>query len=156
VSGFRWSAGEWVEVDAITVCISGVHACAAGQLAYWLHDELWEVELDGRISPAPDSMVAQRGRLVRRIDAWSDGGALRFAQACHDRLAAKLASSPEAARFSDYLGDAARHIGRGVPAMTAYIAALIASRIETPDDEWTGYRRERAWQSDWIVRNLAA
>src|SRR5205085_9726919 len=54
VSGFRWptpgagSPGDWVEARApVRECEAGIHVCRAGDLPYWMHDELWAIEIDG-------------------------------------------------------------------------------------------------------------
>jgi hypothetical protein len=80
-SGFRWplpgaAPGEWVEA-AVDPCGSGVHACRVRDLPLWAGQLLYEVELDGPLTEEPTKLVAPRGRLLRRIDAWD-------AQARHD------------------------------------------------------------------------
>lgn len=54
------------------VCETGVHACRAGDLPYWLGRELWEVELAGVVVEARYKLVAGRGRLLRRIEGWPE------------------------------------------------------------------------------------
>jgi hypothetical protein len=79
MSGTRWprptgdGPGPWVEAAAVRPCHEGIHACTAGGLAYWLQDELWEIELDGEILLTHHKVVARRGRLVRRVEGWSGG-----------------------------------------------------------------------------------
>ena len=38
----------------------------------WTGKTLWEIELDGQIVEERSKVVASRGRLVRRIDAWEN------------------------------------------------------------------------------------
>ena len=78
-SDFRWPVptddglGDWVEAgEALEDCRTGVHACTPRQLLDWIDDELWEIELDGEIVEGDAMIVAQRGRLLGRIDAWND------------------------------------------------------------------------------------
>ena len=79
ISGFRWprpdghGPGPWVEATAVRPCRAGIHACRPGELAYWLHQELWEIELDGDIVEADRKVVARRGRLVRHVSEWAGG-----------------------------------------------------------------------------------
>jgi hypothetical protein len=79
-SGFAWPVGEWVEAEP-HVCASGIHACRPADLPYWLDAELWEIELDGAVA-AERKLVAPRGRLVRRVEAWDGGTARAFADSC--------------------------------------------------------------------------
>ncbi len=81
MSGAKWplpaddGPGPWMEAAAVRPCREGIHACSAADLAYWLHDELWEIELDGEILITHQKVVARRGRLLRRVESWSDGAA---------------------------------------------------------------------------------
>jgi hypothetical protein len=74
--------GAWLEAAAARPCREGIHACRPRDLAYWVHHELWEIELDGGIVEAERKVVAQRGRLLRRIGAWSDGIGKEFDAWC--------------------------------------------------------------------------
>jgi hypothetical protein len=161
VSGFAWPApsknapGAWVGANPQpTVCSSGVHACREDQVAYWIHQELWAVELGGEVVDAPDCVVAPRGRLLRPVSAWSDGGAKRFSEACRDRLVERL---PLAQHLAGYVDDWAVYHGREMWTTAAWVCVMTLARIAAFNegiDEWSGYRRERAWQSQWIVRQL--
>lgn len=88
MSGTQWplpttaGPGPWVEASAVRPCHEGVHACTAGDLAYWLNDELWEIELEGDILLTHRKVVARRGRLVRRVDGWSGGVAAELRSWC--------------------------------------------------------------------------
>jgi hypothetical protein len=80
-SGFRWTeqpAGTWVETPAAVPCREGVHGCRPADLAWWLNEELWEVELDGDVVDAGRKVVARRGRLRRRLDEWAGSAAAEF------------------------------------------------------------------------------
>jgi hypothetical protein len=75
--------GAWVVGPAsAAMCRSGVHACRALDLPWWLQDELWEVELDGSVTTGRHKVMAPRARLVRRVDAWDAACAQGFAEAC--------------------------------------------------------------------------
>jgi hypothetical protein len=83
-SGFRWTdepPGTWVETDAALPCREGIHGCRPSDLAWWINEDLWELELDGDVTAADHKVVARRGRLSRRIDRWSGGVASEFAAA---------------------------------------------------------------------------
>ena len=162
LSGFVWPVpqgagpGAWVEVEGpLAVCARGVHVCRAHDLAHWIHDELWETEADGDRLVGVDSLVVQRARLVRRIDAWSGEGAHAFAQACVDHAVANTGPQ-EPTEVRELLGDARSMVeGRHV-AIAAFTAALAVSRAATPPGGEHAYRAERAWQSAWIVDHLLA
>lgn len=99
-SDYRWpmpddaDPGAWVDAtDRGGVCRDGVHACEAGHLPLWIWEELWEIELDGPIDARPHKLRAPRGRLIRRVEAWSPPVAKAFAVACALR-GAQTAAGP--------------------------------------------------------------
>ena len=53
ISGHQWprptgdDPGPWLETTTTRPCHEGIHACRLDDLAYWIHEELWEIELDG-------------------------------------------------------------------------------------------------------------
>lgn len=83
-SGLSWPpAGAWVSACApVEQCRSGIHACTADGLLDWLDDELWEIELGDPVDRGPAGLVARRGRLVRRVDAWDDDVAASLVDSC--------------------------------------------------------------------------
>lgn len=88
-SGFSWPQpsdgrpGDWVATaDEVKQCSQGIHASLTDDLLNWLDDELWEVELDGDMIALGGMVVAQRGRLLRRVDAWDESTASAFAADC--------------------------------------------------------------------------
>ena len=86
--------GGWVTASSWTsVCRDGVYACERRHLPLWIWEELWEMELDGDVEAHDQKLRARRGRLTRRIEPWSAGGAKAFARACAGR-AALHASEP--------------------------------------------------------------
>jgi hypothetical protein len=92
-SGIMWPEHAWVEAAGPTaVCRSGVHACLPRHLAYWLLAELWAIELDGDVVETPLKVVAPRGRLRERVEAWDDGARRDFAAECVRRTAGYAAA----------------------------------------------------------------
>jgi len=149
LSRFVWPApGIWVEASGpLVLCKVGVHVCRAHELAHWIHDELWELEIAGDELAGIDCAVVRRARLVRRIDGWTEGGHQRFAAACVAR-ARELADG----KLAELVDDAVGAAEGGFPAVAAYTAALVVARL-APDPE-AAYARERAWQSTWIADQL--
>ncbi len=159
LSGFAWPAprsgapGAWVEVEGpLLPCARGVHACRPSDLAHWIHDELWELEVGGEQTAGLDCVVVQRARLVRRIPAWGER-AQQFAEACVAHAAAQV----EPAHFDivgGLLDDARLMATSGYVALSAFTAAVAVSRVPAADS--SAYRQERAWQSAWIASELLA
>lgn len=148
--------GAWVEAEGpLAPCRTGVHVCRTFELAHWLSDELWEVEIGGEQLEGIDCLIARRARLVRPITAWRVGGAERFAAACAARAAALTAGAQntEASQLAD---DAVEVVAEGYPAVSAYCAARAVARLHRGEDAARAYARERVWQSEWIARELIA
>jgi hypothetical protein len=148
-SRFRWplptggEPGAWIEADAVAACRSGVHGCRVAHLPYWLAPVLYEAELGGEIVEEPLKVVAARGRLVRRVEAWDDAARAAFAASCAER-ARELAA--------DALPDWPPRAGPEPPpaALAAFMAARIAERLAGPE----AYRAERGRQSAWLADRL--
>ena len=86
-SGVTWPAENWIEADGTLVrCRSGIHACRVRDLAYWLTDELWRVELGGEVIEYEFKVVSRRAKLVGRIDAWDVGTRQDFIRMCLHRV----------------------------------------------------------------------
>jgi len=145
-SGFRWEPGAWVESAEAAPCEQGVHACRVDDLAFWVNDELWEVELDGEVVAAGRKVVAPRGRLVRRIEAWTSSSAQGLADAAAARARALSDARPRDAMARAYAEDAERRAGQGKAYVATFIAAVAAEYAGGPP----GRDAERAAQADWF------
>ncbi len=102
--------GPWVEAERVRPCREGIHACRADDLAYWISDQLWEIELDGEIVQSHHKVVGRRGRLVRRIAEWTPDTASELAAwgAWRSRdHAEQLLRDREQERWAEHLGSAA-------------------------------------------------
>jgi hypothetical protein len=152
-TAFPWPApGEWVDVEGeLDICKRGIHVCRSSELAHWLHDELWQVEIEGEEIEGVDCLVVRRARLTHRIDAWTSGGAERFAAACIAHAEELLGATPPSP-LRDLLADATLALQHGYVAIAAYSAALVVGRHGA--DVEASYDRERGWQSTWIMREL--
>ncbi|HEX5614823.1 MAG TPA: hypothetical protein VFZ83_06670 [Acidimicrobiia bacterium] len=67
-----WPTDEWIESARVVPCREGVHAVLPDDLAHWLADSLWEVELEDPVVDSRHKVVAARGRLVREVAAYPD------------------------------------------------------------------------------------
>jgi hypothetical protein len=150
-TGFRWplpdgGPGPWVDAP-VAPCRSGVHACRAGDLPLWAGRVLYEIELAGEIVEQPMKLVASRGRLLRRVDAWDDALRDSYTRMCADRAheLARAASPP----LSHWEAVIEPSVPEG-PALLGFIAARIAEEISGID----AYSAERARQTDWLMARL--
>ena len=150
-TGFRWelpngTPGEWVEASA-EPCRSGIHACRISDLPLWIGPTLYEIELDGDLVQQRNKLVASRGRLLRRVEAWDDGLRDAYTRMCADR-AHELTHSVEP-RLEAWDAVVEPSIREG-PALLGFVAARIAEEISGRE----AYHTERARQAAWLVERL--
>ena len=98
-SRFAWplpgvGPGAWIESE-VGLCRAGIHACRPIDLPYWIAPGLYEVELDGPVDEQPLKVVAPRGRLIRRIDAWNAAAQEAYGRMCFARADELVAAAPE-------------------------------------------------------------
>jgi Putative zinc-finger len=164
LSRFSWplptatAPGEWVEVAGrVEPSRVGVHACRTRELSWWLHDTLWVVELAGLVQSSGGGVVAPRGRLLREVEAWRDGGAMRFAQAAYEHALAQVsAAEPERrAAAMPCVESSSYHLPNRNFTLAAFCAAMAMARLRgITRFVQSGYDAERRWQSAWIAREL--
>jgi hypothetical protein len=188
-SGFKWPApGVWVHADGdtgrdIVACRRGIHACRIRDLPWWLADELWEIELHGRVQFDEHKILAPAGRLRSQVEGWTPDCAQEYADACawraHERALQALTRSGHASAAAELAGCAtlddvlrvARELadsisdtkisltiaGDGaVRALTGAppTSAYIAAHAAMRLDGGEGYAAERVWQSRWLAERL--
>ena len=144
---YRWRLDEWVDAGAADPCRQGVHACRSRDLPIWLDDELWEVELDGTVVEQERKLVAERGRLVRAIDAWTPEVAHEFGRFCARRTRERVGFLPV---LSGYVFDVDRFVAQGRIAIAGFAAARAAELRDGP----AGYDAERLAQAAWLAERL--
>lgn len=142
-TGVDWRKGEWVEAGPAVPCRHGIHACREEDLPYWLNTELWEVELDGEVAEAGHKLVAERGRLVRRIDRW-DRRAFR-------KLAVSCAAQARAFGVETIAADCEAVIADGAYALSVYFAAVAAERAGGEAARLEERRRQAAWLAEHVL-----
>lgn len=159
-SGFRWptptsgAPGAWVEAGPG----DGVHACRPSDLPYWIDEELWVAELSGAVQVTHHQVVAPRGRLLARVEAWREL-ARAFAFDCsatlRTRVDAALAcgrvTAGTAALLRGYADDAEAW-ARGGNVAGAAFAATRAAGVLAGDPAAQADERRR--QAAWLERGL--
>lgn len=93
-SGYRWpapdrtqGAGEWTTAHPpLDPCRRGLHICREADLPFWLHEELYVVDVDGPVLEYESFVLAQRARLLQRVEAWGPGAAYRLSCECAWRV----------------------------------------------------------------------
>lgn len=151
-SSFEWALpeggrpGAWVDA-IVDPCQSGVHACRHRDLPYWVGPELYELELDGEIVEERSKVVASRGRIIRRVDSWTDRARDEYTRMCAER-AREIALGAQRP-LPEWAEVAAASIPEG-PALLGFVAARIAEEIDGID----AYHRERDAQARWLVERL--
>jgi hypothetical protein len=136
--------GGWVEGDP-DPCRSGIHACRLGDLPYWAGRVLYEIELDGDVIEHTTKLVARRGRLLRRIDAWDDDLRAVYTRYCADR-AHELARASGLEHWEEVIEPS---IPEG-PALLGFVVARIAEEAAGVE----AYHAERARQTEWLAGRL--
>jgi hypothetical protein len=97
LSGFAWPTpaagkpGAWIGAD--TTPRETLRGSLPGDLPYWLDDELWNIELEGALPKRPHLLLAERARLLGRVDAWTGALAWEFVGACARRVAHRAAAA---------------------------------------------------------------
>src|SRR5207237_719528 len=80
-TGHRWSPGTWVDAADVHEGL-GVHACRVSDLAFWIGEELWRVELQGHVWERATQIEAARGRLLDRVAGWDGKARTEFGLHC--------------------------------------------------------------------------
>jgi hypothetical protein len=146
-TGFRWPVGEWVEAAGVDPCLEGIHACRVRDLPVWLGHELWEIELTGDVLERERKVVAPRGRLTRRIEAWNESLAHDFGRFCVQRTRRRVGFLPV---LGGYVADVERFVAWQRIPIAGFAAARAAERRDGP----AAYYQERLAQAAWLAERL--
>jgi len=152
-------AGAWVDSDGPVVpCVRGVHAMRAQHLPFWLDRQLWEIELEGAFVETDSLLVAERGRLCRRVEAWNDDAWKALCEFCRERTALHLTrveghapSEVERARY--YVREVDAFIALTALPTAVYVAA-VAAHVGSADAPELAYRGERKEQARFLAAHL--
>jgi hypothetical protein len=184
-SRFRWpEPGVWVQAGGPqAVCRSGIHACRAQDLPWWLSEELWEVELRGDVRATGHKVIAPAGCLRSRVEDWTPACAQEYADACAWRARDRAVQALRLAGHTDAAGElsrsttleqlltVARRLASSLPETrinlsiagdgavralsgAAPTTAYIAAHAAMRVDSADGYTAERDWQVRWLVQRL--
>lgn len=74
--------GGWLEAAQVVPPDSRVQAYHTKDLPFWVSQVLWVAELDGHVTEHRCHVAGDRGRLVRRVEAWTPEVSAAFAAAC--------------------------------------------------------------------------
>jgi hypothetical protein len=150
-TGYRWALpnggpSDWVDAP-VEPCRSGIHACRIADLPFWAGPTLFEIELDGEVTESRSKLVASRGRLRRRVDAWEDEVRDAYTRMCADRAHELAFSVSPPLESWDAVVEPSIPEG---PALLGFVAARIAEEISGAE----AYHAERARQTEWLVERL--
>jgi hypothetical protein len=164
---FQWpTSGAWVEVSGpLNPCRHGIHGVEREHLVRWLQPELWRIEVDGKLLEAGTVLVAERGRLVERIDDWTADLARELMEHCVARARELASEHPESVHVDELARQAAGYLdGTFEPddpfqaaATGTYVVARAAGAAVSMDDpsaHETGFAEERRRQSVWLAGRL--
>jgi hypothetical protein len=152
-TGFAWPVGAWVETEGEpALCRNGIHACRPEALPRWIDDELWTIELDGIEEEHEGVVVARRGRLLGRVEAWNDETARELARSCAaviTRLAAEHPHDDLLRRRAEMIPQIADGPDPSAAALSMYTTAHAADEVVAGS-----YRVERRRQAEWLRERL--
>ena len=127
-------------------------------LPYWLDQQLFQIELGGELVETESAVVAERGRLIKRIDAWTDTGWAALCSFCQQRTDENLArvteqfpAELERARF--FVNEVQTFVQTGAYATAVYVAA-VAAHVASELEPEAAYRAERAKQAEFLATYL--
>jgi hypothetical protein len=150
-TGYAWPQGDWVEVEGeIGLCANGIHACRPEALPRWIDDELWLVELDDVEAEHDGVLLARRGRLLERIEAWDAETSRELARYCAARVRELAEQSPDALvrERAEMIAAIADGPDPSATALAMYTTA------HTFDEVDGSYYEERRRQAEWLRDRL--
>ena len=162
-TGWHWPLphgdrpGEWVTAEGeLALCHNGIHAATVEQLPHWLGMELWEIEVAGQVRHEEAAVLASRGRLVTKIEAWDEAMRQTFARWCLERAQTIAQRYPAGAGLVDKVQHT---IWWGGAAPAGYFTAMLAGESVSGRRSGVAYDvaflAERGLQSAWLGRELA-
>jgi hypothetical protein len=151
--------GAWLSAAGpVRPCQQGIHATRVENLPYWLDHQLFQIELEGTLLETESALVAERGRLIRRVDAWNDSAFAALCSFCLQRTAEMFArvterAPAELARARFFVDEVQMFVQMGARATAVYVAAVGAHVASALEPE-AAYRAERAKQAEFLAAHL--
>jgi hypothetical protein len=137
LSDFVWPATEtgpeWVDADAAPA--EALRGYLVPDLPYWIDEELWSIELAGRLGKREHVVLAERARLRGRVASWDSALAWELVDSCARRVAAQAA----AALREDRRHDAAAALEEAASLEELELAASSAAEQPPPGGLLAGY-----------------
>ena len=139
LSTFAWPTptgakpGPWV--DSAAAPSAAIRGYLVPDLPYWLDEELWAIELAGTLAERDHVLLAERARLVRRLESWAEPVAWEFVAACARRVAGRAA----AALREEGRADAATQLEQAADLGALESAALAAADQTSAAGTLAGY-----------------
>ena len=147
---FEWPVGEWVETEGeVGLCANGIHACRIEALPRWIDDELWQIELEGIAIEHEGVVVARRGRLVEKVEAWNAETSRELARSCAAQITALATRNPDPLlqRRAEMIPAIADGPDPSATALSMYTTAHALDEVE-PGSYWSERRRQAEWLRD--------
>ena len=158
-TGFAWPLREWVDAEGeLALCRNGIHACRPEALPRWLSDELWLVELDHVVAEQDGLLLARRGRLVERIDAWNEETSRELARSCAAVITELAAQHPDddlLRRRAQMIPEIADGPDPSAAALSMYTTAHAADEV-VPGSYWVERRRQAQWLRERLQLDAVA
>ena len=81
--------GDWMPaiVDKLVPCRNGYHLCREGDLAQWLHRDIYTAGYRGEMVECNNKVVVREARLLAHMDTWNERTARLFACDCAEHVA---------------------------------------------------------------------
>jgi hypothetical protein len=146
-----WTPGEWMpEVEGeLEPCRNGYHVVTLEQLADWLGERIFEVEVGDEIVHEDNKSVTRTCRLTRECTGWNERTARLFACDCAERVLPLYE-----AYYDDDSPRKAIEVARRYAEGKADVEALVAARAAAGAAALNASRdasRAAAWAAAWAA-----
>jgi hypothetical protein len=167
-AGIGWpppsdAPGEWVGPDDPAAdAPGGSRVCLVDHLPHWVADELWVVEIDGARREGDIEVVAERVRLLAKVDGWDPATARAWAAAAAWRARDAVTTQLSAHGHADVAIDL--HAAVSLADLVTRATAL-SEEIRPRSPTWAdavglvgevGHEAEHAWVATALQTSVVA